>query len=55
MFLGLGIITFFIGGPMHNFVSNLGMAIIAATLSILGGFFIVIGISLRETDLWLFS
>jgi len=46
IFLGLGILTFFIGGPMHNFVTNLGIAVAAAFLSILGGFFIIAGIYL---------
>jgi len=44
LFLGIGILSFFIGGPLHNFVTNLGMAIIAASLSILGVLFLLIGI-----------
>ncbi len=44
IFLGLGILVFFIGGPMHNVVTNAGMAAVAASLSILGVFLILAGI-----------
>ena len=44
IFLGLGILVFFIGGPMHNFVTNSAMAVAAASLSILGVFLILAGI-----------
>ena len=44
IFLGSGILVFFIGGPMHNFVTNLGIAVAAASLSILGALLIVAGI-----------
>lgn len=44
IFLGLGILAFFIGGPMHNFVTNFAIAAVAASLSILGAFFILAGI-----------
>lgn len=44
IFLGLGILTFFIGGPMHNFVTSSGMAAVAASLSILGVLLILVGI-----------
>jgi len=48
IFLGSGILVFFIGGPMHNFVSNWKMAALAASLSVLGGFLIVAGIYLSK-------
>ena len=48
IFLGLGILTFFIGGPMHNFVTNLQIAVVAALLSVLGGFFIITGVYLPQ-------
>jgi len=44
IFLGLGILAFFIGGPMHNAVTNKVMATVAASLSILGVLFILVGI-----------
>ncbi|MEM3499847.1 MAG: hypothetical protein QXI17_04270 [Candidatus Bilamarchaeaceae archaeon] len=42
--LALGILVFFIGGPMHNAVTNVRMAILAASLSVLGVFLILAGI-----------
>lgn len=47
IFIGLGILTFFIGGPMHNFVTNSKMAAVAASLSILGVLLILVGIYIR--------
>ncbi|MFH1401988.1 MAG: hypothetical protein ABIG40_03450 [Parcubacteria group bacterium] len=44
IFLGLGILSFFIGGPMHNFVTNFAMAAVAASLSVLGVLLILAGI-----------
>lgn len=44
IFIGLGILAFFIGGPMHNFVTNLGIAVVAASLSVSGVSFILAGI-----------
>lgn len=44
IFLGLGILSFFIGGPMHNFVDSSGMAAAAASFSVFGVLFILVGI-----------
>ncbi len=44
IFLGLGILIFYIGGPMHNVVTDVKMAAVAASLSILGVLLISAGI-----------
>jgi hypothetical protein len=42
--LGSGILVFFIGGPMHNFITSWRMAAVASFLSVLGVFLILAGI-----------
>ena len=46
IFLGSGILVFFIGGPMHNFVTNSGIAAVAASLSVSGALLIMAGLYL---------
>lgn len=46
--LSLGILTFFVGGPMHNFISDVGIASIAASLSVFGVILILLGVYLPQ-------
>lgn len=44
IFLGTGILSFFIGGPMHNFVTDSAIALMATIFTILGLSLILAGI-----------